>query len=364
MWVKSNPNHKIINKAIYDKIHEAQEYISQLPFDSQISSGIVQQKLKGGFSPSFFDYAENVLEKRYQNTKSIKYNKMIKTTLTILKQFLNGSDLLFVDLNVSFLSNFEAYLKERGNKTNTIHSTLKRMRAIINEAVRENIIEYDRNPFLKFRLKLAPTSKEKLSIDEIVKIENLDLVNGSLIWHVRNYFLFSFYAAGVRASDCIKLKWSNISEVEIIEKGKKVTKKRLKYDMSKNSKNQNIILVDQAVAIIKHYERGDVKGNDFIFPLIPNGIKYTELQLFNKVSSINTIINKNLKLIALKADIKKKLSFSLSRHSFADFLRKKGENIHTIKMLMNHSNVRTTEIYVASLDNEVKDNALIEAFSK
>lgn len=50
------------------------------------------------------------------------------------------------------------------------------------------------------------------------------------------------------------------------------------------------------------------------------------------------------------------LAFHCSRHSFASLLLENGVDIYTIKDLMGHTNVRTTQIYT-HIVNEKKEKA-------
>ena len=75
---------------------------------------------------------------------------------------------------------------------------MKAFRALINRAIEvDKIIPVDKNPFLNYKLKGVETTKDKLDQSEIEKIKALNLTEGSLLWHCRNYFLFSFYCAGI-----------------------------------------------------------------------------------------------------------------------------------------------------------------------
>lgn len=96
------------------------------------------------------------------------------------------------------------------------------------------------------------------------RIINLELEEGSLIWHCKNYFLFSYYCAGIRAADLIQLRWGNVTGAG-----------RLHYQMGKNHKERDLLLVEQAVDILKHYHREDAKPTDYIFPLLSNEAEYT-----------------------------------------------------------------------------------------
>ena len=92
---------------------------------------------------------------------------------------------------------------------------------------------------------------EKLSDTEMERIIALELEEGSLIWHCKNYFLFSYYCAGIRAADLIQLRWRNDPD-----------NGRLHYQMGKNHKDRDLLLVDQALDILRYYHNDDVKQDE------------------------------------------------------------------------------------------------------
>src|SRR5699024_10623751 len=92
--------------------------------------------------------------------------------------------------------------------------------------------------------KRQQSSKTALSLKQIKAIEELDIEEDSSLWHTRNYFLFSFYNAGIRVGDLMKLKRGDVyvSDDEI----------RLRYLMNKTRKNtkpkwKNIKQLPQAI---------------------------------------------------------------------------------------------------------------------
>ncbi len=89
-----------------------------------------------------------------------------------------------------------------------------------------------KDPFLVFKYKGVKTTKEKLDDEEMQLIINLELLEDSLIWCCKNYFLFSYYCAGIRAADLIQLRWRNVT-----------ASGRLHYQMGKNHKERDLLLV-------------------------------------------------------------------------------------------------------------------------
>jgi hypothetical protein len=75
-----------------------------------------------------------------------------------------------------------------------------------------------------FVRKLSRKEKNRSHLEEIQAIGDLNFEEGSLIWRVRNAFLFSFYCAGIRASDILQLRWRNIIEGRLVYQRHKTNK--------------------------------------------------------------------------------------------------------------------------------------------
>lgn len=276
----------------------------------------------------------------------------------------------FAEIDLQYILGFETYLKNKKNirkpeynlHTNSIARHLIIFRAILKQAEIDKHIIPANNPFLSYKPKEIRTRKEKLSEEEIHAIEGLKLAQNSALWHCRNYFLFSFYCAGIRAGDFIILKWNNITP-----------EGRLEYTTGKTSKILSIKLFDKAKEILNFYRKEGQNPNEYIFPLIDNSAPFAiantaeereslplelKRKMANAIDSKLAIINSNLKEIAKLAEINKPLSFHIARHSFANIARQKKESLYDIKNSLGHSSVQVTERYVSGFDYESQDKSM------
>jgi len=80
------------------------------------------------------------------------------------------------------------------------------------------------------------------------------------------------------------------------------------------------------------------------------------------INTKNSLINNNLKKIAKSIKSEVELSFHTSRHSFADYCKRKKVDVHLIKDLLGHSKVSTTEIYMRDFYEEETDEAMDTLF--
>ena len=71
------------------------------------------------------------------------------------------------------------------------------------------------------------------------------------------------------------------------------------------------------------------------------------------ISSATAYINKNLKIIAGKIGLEKKLSFHISRHTWATRALRKGISIDKVSKLMGHAAIRETQIYAKIVSSEL-----------
>jgi site-specific recombinase XerD len=345
-------NAKTINQEIANKIAELILLQNKLRANEE-SLDVKNIKIRYDVDPdqdrtkNFLAYWQGLVDKTL-HAGNIGTHKRYKTILERLKTYVKGQILTFQEITVQFLSDYEAHLKREGLKVNTIHNNFKTIRAVYYTAIKESIIPQDKNPFFTFKAKTEKVRKEKLNVEEVKKLQELKLEPGSMLWHVRNYFIFSFNVAGIRVGDLIQLRWQNITSA-----------RRLEYTMDKTGNFKSVKLNDKVEQILSYYYREGVKPTDYIFPLLSNDGDYSDRKyLFNQISSKTAVINKYLKKLAEVAVITKKLTTHIARHSFADIARKKNTNIYDIKNMLGQSSTKITEIYLASLDYESQDEAM------
>lgn len=381
-WIRtSESNHKVWNDVLEKELEEAKKTYRELGADGMATKEMIKATIQNSaVSSSFLVYAKQRTqdifnEGGYRNYKKYNgfINKLEAYLLTIKKE-----DVLFVEITSSFLSKFEAYLHTLRNERspeatlhpNTLAVNLNIFKTIINRAIElDKKIKPENNPFLGYKYdKSTNTIKEKLNEAEIRLIEELSLPEDSLIWHCRNYFLFSFYLAGIRAGDLIQLRWLNVT-----------SENRIEYRMAKTKKDRNMKLHQKPLDILKLYYKEESKPSDYIFPLLDNESPFAKavteeqkatlppdliMKLNNTVGSKNALINKYLKKIATEAKIQKNVSFHIARHSFAKVAKDNKVDNNHLKELLGHSNIKVTEGYMGSFETEATDKVMASIFGE
>jgi len=146
---------------------------------------------------------------------------------------------------------------------------------------------------------------------------------------VRDVMIFAF-GTGMRLNEIVNLRWKNVNlATRIITVGDE--------DFTTKGRNQRYIPIsDEALtSILSQRERKKAIpiGNSFVFSK-PNGDPFT-----------GDYYSKRFKRACKSAGIDKSIHFHSLRHSFASNLAQKGVNLYTIKELLGHSSITTTEIY-------------------
>lgn len=352
-WIRSsNPQSKSLNGLILNKIEEYRDLENILENKGESPSvGRIAQAGISGNSRSFVEFARMEVARHKahgQLRTSVKKGHLINKVV----ESNEHQDFNFSDLDVTFIKHYETYWMGKGNKVNTIQTDLKGIRAIVKSAIQEGLLTSYDNPFSKYKIKSEKTVRGKLTEEEIAALEAVKLEKGSLNDHVRNMFLFAFYAAGMRFSDVLQLKWGHIKT------------DRVEYVMDKTHEAHNVPLVTKAQTILKQYRKPKQSPENFVFPFFNIDTDYDDPEfLVKQISAKNALVNKYLKKVADKAKVKTRISFHISRHSFAYQAIRKTGDLYSVSKSLNHKRLETTQTYLKQSDNAAVDAMISKVFA-
>lgn len=140
------------------------------------------------------------------------------------------------------------------------------------------------------------------------------------------------YSTGLRLSECINLKYSDLDLKESIGWVRR----------GKGSKDRIFIISEMFKKDLLYYkEKYGFSINGFIFTvngrkMSPRGIQYA------------------IKISVERAGIEKDVHVHTLRHSFATHLLENGVDIRKIQSLLGHTNLQTTQIYTQVSSEEIK----------
>lgn len=346
---KSHLNYKKINGLIENERMRAKNLILDYETkDRKFTAGQIMMTLKSSRSGSTF----SVIAAEYiENKKSLNKLTGLTSDISRIKKFRNflpSGDIHFENITESLLKRYVVHMKANGLKSKTSRANaLSIIRAIFNVAIEEGIVDSKYYPFgpNKIVIRQGETKKIGLNVDEMKRIENLQLMEGSPVWHAKNVFLFSFYLAGIRIKDNICMKWNDIVDG------------RLYYKMGKNDKLVSLELPTKALEILKLYEKDKSNSSDFIFPEMRNANMKDVEDIERKVMAARVKFNFYLKKIAKLAKIEKTISNHISRHSFGNIAG--GEiPLKSLQHLYRHGHESTTSNYQSNFDHTKTDEAL------
>lgn len=250
-------------------------------------------------------------------------------------------ELAVEEVNYKFLRDFEAHLLSTGLSTNTVAGHLVRVRIIVKELINNEVIT--RNPFGRFSIDTTRTEKSRIPIEDIYKLESCDLSSDPNAEEARDMYILSFYCAGIRFGDLCRIKKDMIRDGCLMY----VMHKSIR---SKRPKRRRLKLAPAALRI------AFAREGEFVFNTAVDWSREDQ-----SISSRNVVYNKWLKR-ACRASGVIPLSFHTSRNSFADHAKRKNLDIHTLKDMLGHSKVTTTEVYMQDFYEEETDQAFLQLF--
>lgn len=159
---------------------------------------------------------------------------------------------------------------------------------------------------------------------------------------------------GINPTDMLKLKFSDIVDGEICFVRQKTER------TTKNRKEIRATISVQMQAVIDKWGNKPLSDN-YIFPYMKGNETAIEAKAITR--DVVKRINKRMKLIGEELGIGNITTYT-ARHSYATVLKRSGVNISYISESLGHTDLRTTEAYLASFEKEerTKNTNLLTSF--
>ncbi len=256
--------------------------------------------------------------------------------LDVFIKYLQDNNLSVDNVNTSEIRVFLRKLKEKGIKERSISSYVTVLRSFYRFLNKDQLVRD--NPMLIIEtIKVKRAIPEVLTVDEVNTL--LNSINISEPEGLRNKAMLEFiYSTGVRISEACNLELNqlNLDEATVRINGK-------------GSKQRIVYIGEVGITLLQHYLNDARKvllkerQSQFVFV----GKKNEQLS--------RTYVLSFLKEYAKIAGIEKNVSPHTLRHSFATHLLENNADLVTVKTLLGHENIGTTQIYthvsVARLKN-------------
>jgi integrase/recombinase XerD len=346
---KSHPNSVRLNNIIQNYISKIDNYILQKEAQNEIVNfDEIKQKVfnKTIISNTFKEYSLNYLEELFI---AKKYSQHGSCVAQVNKMALFYGDYAkFSAITINSIQKFKGVLKSQYNLSErSIVNHLIALRAICNKAIRDGLMNKNKYPFGGdgIIIRIPSSIKVGLNLEEIKLLEDAKIKPFTTKWHARNAFLLSFYFAGARISDVIRIKWSDIVDG------------RLQYVMGKNNKISSVKITSKAKGILDQYKAVKAKDELFVFPELNKPNIDTENAAYKKIRFATKKYNNWLKRLAKEVGIEKKVTCHIARHSFGNISGDKIP-IQMLQKLYRHSDITTTINYQQAFINKYTDDAL------
>lgn len=331
--VIKHPDAAIINSKIAGIISEVKTYFAEC----QLKKREVNLELLG---QATYGYSLN----KFLALKAAEYGKkdmpvMGQKTRTIEKDITAcfKREVFFDDLTPAALRELDTHLTAT-NKGITRRGKFDKLMGWYEQAMKDGKAPAP-NPFVGYRIAGKPVKRQKLTVQEIVAMENL-VIDPGPVNDARNLFLFAYYCKGQRFRVCIMLKKKDIRNG------------RIHFKTDKGEKFISVKIHERLQKILSFYK--DLPG-DFVLPYVTE-LPKTKRGIVTLSGNINAEANVHLKTVADLAGITISLTYHIARHTFAFHLKKQTKNINVIQETLGHSDQRTTANYLKELDDEILDD--------
>ncbi|RNL50111.1 tyrosine-type recombinase/integrase [Pedobacter jejuensis] len=221
----------------------------------------------------------------------------------------------------------------------TLNMYLTRIKAVVNSLVERGELHISKNPFGKgkYIIPKSRSAKRPLEHAEIMSIVNYQCADANEIF-ARDMFIFSYVANGMNFYDIFKLKWSDI-------KGDAFYFIRQKTSTKLPDKQIRVFLNPKIQSVIDAHGSRKL-GNNYIFNVVPWGATKDVEQ--RKIRSSISTVNMKLKKIATSLGITSDISTYFARHTFATMMHDLGASINTIRDVIGHEDIKSTQSYIGS----------------
>lgn len=305
-----SPKDRLDNK---EKLKLAEKIKTTIQLQIQSEEYDIEQTSKS--KVDFVEYFNSFLE---------SYNKKDKRVMIAcfnkFKEFLKEENIKSLPANKlseSLIIDFKEFLESKLNGESPVNY-FKKFKIVLKKATRDKILKF--NPANDVTISRNESiKKDILNFDEIQLLANSQCGNAE----VKRAFLFSCFT-GLRFCDIIKLKVENINNDILIIKQQK-TQKTVTINLNENAKE-----------ILN-------------FSVAQSGL------IFNLPS--HTACLKNLRTWTKKANINKKVTWHVARHSFGTNLVFYGSDLNSASALLGHSSFTYTQKYVRVVES-LKEKAV------
>ena len=278
----------------------------------------------------FLDYLK--LERNYSPATVKHYRDDLKE----FERFFQGLDqqLSWESVDSDIVRRWMEYMMDKGNAVSSVNRRLSALRSFYRYALRRNLV-------VKDPVHGIQGPKRKRPLPQFLKESEMDQLLDERMWTdsykdvLARTIIVTFYETGVRISELIGL---NDKDVDYINCEIKVTGKR--------DKQRIIPFGDELFKTLTAYQQQrdvETESESVAFFRTEKGKRVTDEQ-----------VRQMVKINLSKVSTLKKRSPHVLRHTFATAMLNHDAGLESVKKLLGHESLSTTEIYTHTTFEQLK----------
>lgn len=281
---------------------------------------------------AFLDYLQ--LEKKYSSHTLVAYLKDLEDFRNFASQEYQYTEI--ADVNYSVIRSWIVFLVDSGISNRSVNRKISSLKTYYKFLLKTG--EIDATPLAKH--KALKTSKKiqvpfsEIEIDNVMEL----LERENSFEGIRDRLIIElFYSSGIRRAELIGIKLNDISFAH----------QTLKV-LGKRNKERIIPLLPTVVKTLKEYlqvrdQLEEILDKQQLF-LTSKGVKIYESLVYRVINSYFSSVSEKVKR-----------SPHILRHSFATHLLTEGADINSVKELLGHSSLASTQVYTQNSIAQLKD---------
>ena len=278
----------------------------------------------------FLDYIK--FERNYSPMTVINYRKDLIEFERFYKQL--DCQLSWESVDSDVVRNWMEFMMDRGNSASSVNRRLSALRSFYRFALRRKFVDRDPVHGLQGPKRQKPLP-QFLKESEMERLLDLNRWTDSYKDVLERTIIITFYVTGIRLSELIGLDDDDIDNVtcEVKVTGKRNKQRIIPFGKELAEVFARYLVIRNTIA----------KGDSTAFFLTEKGKRMTNAQ-------VRSLVKKNL----TKVSTLKKRSPHVLRHTFATAMLNHDAGLESVKKLLGHESLSTTEIYTHTTFEQLK----------
>lgn len=307
------PNAPYINMKLRSILNSYQEALDKINTHAYSCKQLIEylHTIKSGstsYSIASNDYIDTLVREGRKSTAQL-YARTSKYFIEFCKH-----DIMLDGITPRTIKDFDIYMMRALSLNPSTRGThMAHLKAVINQAIRDNMVKYDTHPFAYYEKPTIPVRELDISVEEVRLIRDSEPKAKALVV-ARDAFMLSYYLGGINMVDLLAYNFKGKTTMEYERQKSKNTKK--------NDKKVCFTIPDEAKPIIKRYMGRNGKI-DFGYKL-----SYENLRKY---------ITKYIGILAQSLGIETHVIYYTARKSFAQHGFELGISLERIEYCIGQS---------------------------